>query len=139
MNKFVSIKNEFMRKLITKGVGVTVRSSFRGTSGKKQLFKYIFDYEVTIQNFNDHEVQIMNRYWFIFGSNLKISEINGEGVVGQTPKLKKNEKFSYASCTFLTAEMGYMEGYYGVLNLEDKKIFEVDIPRFELIADCKLN
>jgi ApaG protein len=128
-----------MRKLVTKGVSVSVQSSFRGTSGKKQQFKYIFDYKITIQNLNAYDVQIMNRYWFIFGSNLKISEINGEGVVGQTPKLEQNEQFTYSSCSFLTSEMGYMEGYYGVLNLEDNGVFEVDIPRFELIADWKLN
>lgn len=128
-----------MRQSTTHGVSVSVESSFRGTSGKKQQFKYVFDYKITIQNLNPYEIQILSRYWFVFGCNLRISEINGEGVVGQTPKLKTNEIFTYSSCSFLTSEMGYMEGYYSLLNLEDHSLFEIDIPRFELIADWKLN
>lgn len=128
-----------MRELITKGVCISVKSDFRGASGKRQQYKYIFDYHVTIENRNNYAIQILNRYWFIFGSNLKISEINGEGVIGKKPKIEPFEQFSYSSCSFLTAELGYMEGYYGVLNLEDDSTFDADIPRFELIADWKLN
>jgi len=32
-----------------------------------------------------------------------------------------------------------MEGYYQMMNLEDNSVFDADIPRFELIADWKLN
>ena len=128
-----------MHTLVTQGVRVSVQSSFRGTSGKKNQVKYIFDYKVTIHNLNNFEIQILNRYWFIFGSDLKLSEVNGEGVVGQTPKIAPNQQFTYSSCSFLTSEMGYMEGFYQVINTEDNLPFEVSVPRFELIADWKLN
>ena len=128
-----------LRQKTSNGIKIEVETSFRGSSGKKNQFKCVFDYKINIQNLNPFPVQVVGRYWFIFASNLKISEINGEGVVGQTPKLKPNEVFTYSSCSFLTSEMGYMEGYYQIMNLENNSVFDADIPRFELIADWKLN
>jgi ApaG protein len=79
------------------------------------------------------------RHWYIFDSNGSYREVEGEGVVGVQPTLQPGEKYHYVSGCNLRTEMGKMKGNYQMENLNNKKIFAVNIPEFEMIAPCKNN
>jgi ApaG protein len=100
---------------------------------------YFFVYFITIENKSDFAVQLTRRHWDIFDSIGDSRVVEGEGVVGETPVLEPGQKFEYNSGCNLTSEMGYMKGYYTLVNTADGKQFYVDIPKFELIVPGKLN
>ena len=74
-----------------------------------------------------------------FDSNGSYREVEGEGVVGVQPILQAGEKYQYVSGCNLRTEMGKMHGTYQMENLNDKKIFDVNIPEFEMIVPFKNN
>jgi len=100
---------------------------------------YFFVYFITIENKSDFSVKLTRRHWDIFDSIGDNRVVEGEGVVGETPVLEPGQKFEYNSGCNLTSEMGYMKGYYTLVNIADGKQFYVDIPKFELIVPGKLN
>ena len=60
-------------------------------------------------------------------------EVRGEGVVGEQPVLEPGGSFDYVSGCPLTTPTGTMEGRYFMV-AADGGTFEVEIPRFPLIA-----
>jgi ApaG protein len=100
---------------------------------------YFFIYFITIVNKSEHSVQLLARHWDIFDSVNDFRTVEGEGVVGETPILEPGEKFEYNSGCNLTSDMGYMKGFYTMKRLIDKKVFHVEIPKFELIVPSKLS
>ncbi len=100
---------------------------------------YFFVYFVTIQNNSEFTVKINKRHWDIFDSTNEKRTVDGEGVVGETPVLEPGQKFEYNSGCNLNSELGYMQGYYTLVNLIDNSEFTVPIARFNLVADGKWN
>ena len=66
-------------------------------------------------------------------------EIEGEGVIGQQPIIEQGDAHTYLSWSQLETEMGQMYGTYQMINVEDNKFFDVEIPIFQLIVPGKLN
>ena len=58
--------------------------------------------------------------------------------MGVQPVLKPGEQFQYVSGCNLKSEMGKMEGFYTVENLNSKQVFTVTIPSFDLIVPLKM-
>lgn len=100
---------------------------------------YFFVYFITIENKSSHAVQLLKRHWDIFDSIGDHRTVEGEGVVGETPVIEPGQKFEYNSGCNLISEIGYMKGYYTLIQLLDEKEFNVDIPRFEMIVPAKCN
>jgi ApaG protein len=100
---------------------------------------YFFVYFITIENKSDVSVQLLKRHWDIFDSIGDNRQVDGDGVVGETPVLEPGQKFEYNSGCNLTSEMGYMKGYYTLLKLMDEKEFNVEIPKFDLVVPAKWN
>ncbi len=96
-------------------------------------------YEITVINQNDYPVQLKRRQWYIFDSIGDHREVEGEGVVGETPIIQPGEKFIYNSGCNLTTDIGKMVGHYTMRNLNTSTDFTVDIPEFHLISPGKLN
>lgn len=128
-----------METLMTKGIQITVEPHFQINSKHEADQKFLFTYEIEISNQSQSSVQLLERYWTIFDSLAGIQTVNGPGVIGKKPVLEPGESFEYASWCPLHSEIGYMEGYYLMQNLDDGSYFEVWIPRFMLIASYKLN
>jgi ApaG protein len=59
--------------------------------------------------------------------------VEGEGVVGQQPRLAPGESFRYGSYCPLTTEWGTMEGTFTMLR-EDGSRFEAQVRRFYLVG-----
>ena len=98
----------------------------------------MFAYRITIENHNSFPVKLMRRHWYIIDSNSSEREVEGEGVVGVQPVLQPGEKYQYVSGCNLRSELGKMHGTYTMENLNNKSIFEVNIPIFEMIVPFKM-
>ena len=124
---------------ITKGIKVSVESSFEGTYYKESKLHYAFDYSVKIENQSKELVQLDSRHWVILDSLNEEETVDGEGVIGKKPVLKPGQSHTYTSGCLLASPYGAMYGYYRMINLNSTKKFNVMIPVFKLSAPFSLN
>ncbi|MGL4596463.1 MAG: Co2+/Mg2+ efflux protein ApaG [Bacteroidia bacterium] len=128
-----------MATLITQGIRISVESAFQPQHSKPQEHEYFFAYRIRIENTSDYTVQLLRRHWYIFDSIGVKHEVEGDGVVGKQPVLSPGEKYQYESACTLMSEMGAMHGLYTMERNVDGVQFDVQIPRFELMAAHRLN
>ena len=124
---------------ITKGIKVSVESSFEGTYYKESKLHYAFEYSVKIENQSKELVQLDSRHWVILDSLNEEETVDGEGVIGKKPVLKPGQFHTYTSGCLLASPYGAMYGYYRMINLNSTKKFNVMIPVFKLSAPFSLN
>jgi len=124
---------------ITKGIKISVATSFEGTYFKNHRMHYAFRYEITIENHSKDSVQLTSRHWEIFDSLNNLEIIDGEGVVGEKPVIKPGEKHSYNSGCFLSSGIGAMRGHFNMINFTTTRKFRVIVPTFRLNAPYALN
>ena len=124
---------------ITKGIKVSVESSFEGTYYKESKLHYAFEYSVKIENQSKELVQLDSRHWVILDSLNEEETVDGEGVIGKKPVLKPGQSHTYTSGCLLASTYGAMYGYYRMINLNSTKKFNVMIPVFKLSAPFSLN
>ena len=99
---------------------------------------YFFSYKIKIINNSEIGVKLLSRYWHIKDGKGQTEDVHGPGVVGKTPSIKPKAVFEYTSFCPLQTPIGFMEGSYRMIS-ENGKQFDVDIPRFKLIAPQFLN
>lgn len=104
----------------------------------KQSDHYAFGYEITITNHSDVPVRLLNRHWIITHGNGYIEEVQGEGVVGEKPRLEPGESFTYSSGALIPTRNGSMSGSYE-FTTDDGDRFRVAIPEFVLAAPESLH
>lgn len=95
--------------------------------------KFVWSYEILIENHTDEIIQLLSRFWKITDTTGHIEEVRGVGVIGLQPIIKPGARFIYTSFCQLQTPQGTMEGSYVMQNLEERH-FEVDIPKFILSA-----
>lgn len=123
-----------MVSAITKGIQVSVESTYQPDFSNPQQHHYVFTYKVRIDNKSNHTVQLLRRRWEIFDATENRKIIEGEGVVGQQPILESGESHTYVSGCNLKSGMGKMLGSFTFEKLRDGQLWEVAIPEFQLIA-----
>lgn len=128
-----------MIKAETKGIFVSVVTSYLADQSNPMYLNYVFIYTITIENTSTHSIQVLRRHWHIFDSNGEYSEVEGEGVVGETPVIEPGESYTYTSGCNLVTEIGKMSGTYLVKDLLTEQEFNIQIPEFQLITPGKLN
>ncbi len=124
---------------ISEGIEVSVETFYQPDYSNPLSGEYMFAYRISIENHNSFSVQLQRRHWFIFDSNGQYREVEGEGVVGVQPTLKPGDRYQYVSGCNLRTEMGKMYGTYTMLNIQNNKFFDVNIPVFEMIVPFKNN
>ena len=77
--------------------------------------------------------QLLARRWTITDSTGEVTEVEGEGVVGEQPVLHPGRVHEYRSFCVLKSERGHMEGRYRFVRA-DGDLFDVAVPRFTLDA-----
>ena len=98
---------------------------------------YAFAYHITIENRGDQTVTLKKRYWRITDALGRVEEVNGEGVVGETPTLAPNDEFDYTSSARLHTPWGEMVGHYEFETITGER-FKVAIPQFILKSDVTI-
>lgn len=124
---------------ITRGIKISVSTSFEGTYFKNYRIQFAFSYEITIENHSKDSVQLNTRHWEIFDSLNDIEFVDGEGVIGKKPVLKPGEKHTYSSGCLLASPFGAMRGYFSMVNFTTTRTFKVIVPTFRLSAPFALN
>jgi ApaG protein len=87
-------------------------------------------YRIRIENLADFTAQLRWRHWFIHDSGGDDSEVEGEGVVGETPTLAPGDVHEYQSFCVLRGAGGSMHGHY-VFHRSDGSTLKVQVPHFE--------
>ncbi|TAL50592.1 MAG: Co2+/Mg2+ efflux protein ApaG [Chitinophagaceae bacterium] len=128
-----------MISLISEGVEVSVETFYQQDYSNPLQSEFMFAYRISLENHNSFAVKLHRRHWYIFDSNGSYREVEGEGVVGVQPVLTPGEKYQYVSGCNLRSEMGKMHGTYQMENLDNKQMFDVNIPAFEMFVPFKNN
>ncbi len=115
------------------GLTVTVTevvhaADLEGPPGKPHVFVYF----ITIANHSNETVTIKGRKWIVREASGNTLAVEGDGVVGEFPRLEPGEEFRYNSSHAISFD-AVAEGAY--LGLTDKgdAVF-TRIPKFTMIA-----
>jgi len=118
---------------ITHGFRITVRPSFLLSQSRPEAGRFVFLYEIEIQNVGEETGTLLRRHWRIHDGIGEDTKVDGDGVIGQQPRLERGELHRYQSFCVLKGPTGFMEGHY-VFVRPDGEEFQVCVPRFELRA-----
>lgn len=124
---------------ITYNIKITVEPIYQPMYSKPLEHEFIHAYRISIENLGVETVQLLRRHWYIWDSNNRAREVEGEGVVGQTPVLATGEVHQYVSGSPMRTEMGTMHGTFQMKRLVDDYLFDVIVPKFYLIPPFKYN
>lgn len=127
-----------MSVAITQGIRVAVRPFYLAEESDPQNDRYVFAYEITISNEGEAPAQLLDRHWVIKDAFQRVEEVQGPGVVGQTPYLAPGESFTYQSYCPLRTVYGFMRGEYGMIRPDGTR-FEATIAPFVLMPQWMLN
>ncbi len=123
----------FANVAITRDISVRVAVSYLAEQSNPSLNRWFWSYHIRIQNGSQASVQLLSRSWHIVDARGTIHEVQGEGVVGETPLIAPGSSFDYVSGCPLDTPGGAMSGSYRMVD-EDGTVFDVAIPRFGLVA-----
>ncbi len=100
--------------------------------------RFAFAYTITIENAGDTAAQLISRHWIISDANGVEQEVQGDGVIGEQPRLAPGESFRYTSGAVIRTPVGSMRGSYR-MEKDDGSRFEAPIPPFTLARPGTLN
>lgn len=123
----------FPKVATTRDISVRVAVSYLAEQSNPQLNRWFWSYHIRIENRSDVSVQLLSRSWKIVDGRGATHEVHGEGVVGETPLIAPGGSFDYVSGCPLDTSGGAMSGTYRMVD-EEGALFDVAIPRFELIG-----
>lgn len=117
----------------TAGIRVLVQPSFVPDHSDLQTKRYVFAYRIQITNVGTLPARLVFRRWRIVDSRGATELVEGEGVVGQQPRLLPGETHEYSSFCPLRTPWGTMEGTYTFIT-DDSQFFDAQIGRFYLVS-----
>ncbi len=124
------------------GIKVTVQSKYLPEHSDPSEPRYVFVYEVSIQNTGDEPAQLLTRHWVITDAAAGVEEVRGPGVVGEQPRIRPGETHAYQSFSVLKTPRGTMHGSFQMVR-DDGRAFDATIPLFILaspeLSDSMLN
>lgn len=93
---------------VTNDISISVIPAYEAADSNPAIGKFIYSYQVTIENLGHDTVKLLTRHWHIVDSIQIKREISGEGVIGQQPELHPGEMFQYMSWCPLNSPIGKM-------------------------------
>jgi len=112
-------------------IKIDVATSYIKDQSKPEKDYYVFSYTITISNEGPVAARLLGRHWIITDANNRTQEVQGDGVIGEQPRLSPGENFQYTSGTMLETPVGTMHGTYHMV-LDSGRRFEAEIPKFTL-------
>lgn len=119
---------------ITDGIRITVQPYYLPTHSDPSEPRHVFVYQIRIENVGDTDAQLLWRHWYIHDAGAGDSEVEGEGVVGEQPRIAPGGVHEYQSFCVLRGREGRMEGYYEFVRPDGTR-FRAEIPQFHLRAE----
>ena len=116
---------------VTEGFTVRAKPVYLPRQSDPPAGRYVWAYEITIENGSDRTAQLMSRYWRITDGNGHVEEVAGPGVVGEQPVLEPGDSHTYASGCPLPTPSGIMAGHYDMVD-DDGQPFRIAVPAFSL-------
>jgi ApaG protein len=127
-----------MSDTTTRGIRVRVAPVYVPERSAPEEGRYLFAYRIRITNTGDETVRLERRRWVITDATGHTEEVEGPGVVGETPVLPPGTTFEYTSFCPLATSFGTMQGSYSMRNASGDT-FEVQIGQFSLVAPHAVN
>lgn len=119
-------------------IGVSVDTFYIAAQSDPGAQRYVFAYTITIRNHSAEDVQLLRRYWLITDANGKQTEVEGDGVIGEQPRLAPGSSYQYTSGAVLETPVGTMQGHYEMITKQHEH-FNAAIPLFRLAMPNILN
>jgi ApaG protein len=91
---------------------------------------YPFVYFITITNRSKTPVTIRGRKWVVRQDDDEVIVVEGDGVVGQFPRLAPGEEFSYNSRHYVARNSQAEGAFFG--ESDEGKLYFCRIPRFSM-------
>ena len=114
-----------------KGLAVTVdRVAFMPHLEAPPDKPFPFAYFITIHNNSQETVTIRGRKWVVKDVAGETIVVEGDGVVGKSPRLEPGESFSYNSYHVISADSVAEGAFIGITG--EGQAVVVRIPRFEM-------
>jgi ApaG protein len=126
----VPLRGFFTHAETTDDVTVRVAPRFLPEQSDAGAGRWVWSYHVRIENDGELPVQLLRRHWLITDGDGRVSEVDGEGVVGEQPVIPPGGSFDYISGCPLPTPSGQMAGEY--LMEREGECFRVLIPAFRL-------
>jgi ApaG protein len=120
-----------MESALTDGVRVSVESFYLERHSKPEDRRFAFAYRITIANESERAVKLLRRHWVITDADAQVTEVFGDGVIGEQPLIQPGDSHTYSSGAVLETPTGTMEGSYEMVD-GDGRPLDVAIPRFRL-------
>ncbi len=128
-----AMKSLFPNVAETRDVIVRVSVSYLPEQSDPRRGRWFWAYHIRIENEGATPVQLLTRHWVITDGRGARHSVEGEGVVGEQPLIAPGGSFDYVSGCPLPTPAGSMQGSYHMIG-GDGSAFDVDIPKFALIA-----
>jgi ApaG protein len=127
-----------MSDVVTNNVRVEVLSRYSPENSQPLQDSWVFQYTIRITNQGPETVQLLSRHWIITDAFDQTEEVQGPGVVGETPVLARGESFKYSSWCPLKTPTGMMHGTYEMVRQDGTK-FDIVVAPFALKAPYTVN
>jgi ApaG protein len=95
---------------------------------------HCFAYFITIHNDSDVAVTIKGRKWVVKNTRGEIVAVEGDGVVGEFPRIEPGDSFSYNSFHLNDTTKAVAEGSYIGVDEKGRKVL-TRIPKFEMVVE----
>ena len=115
----------------TQGIRIGAAAFYLPAESDPLQHKYLFGYRILIVNEGDQPAQLLSRHWIIIDALGRREDVEGPGVVGQTPRLEPGQGFKYNSFCPLRTEWGTMEGTFA-MRRDNGELFDATVARFYL-------
>ena len=112
-------------------ISVEVAPRFLDDQSTPEDGRFAFAYSIRIHNEGQVAARLVARHWRITDGNGRVEQVDGEGVVGEQPRLRPGEEFRYTSGVMLETERGTMQGHYDMV-ADDGTEFAATIAPFVL-------
>lgn len=128
-----------MFSVITNDVRISVIPEYDPKNSFPTENRFLFRYHITVENLGSRTIKLLRRKWMIYDVGFGFTDVRGEGVIGLTPEIQPGEHFKYFSNVVLRSGFGTMTGSYYCEELDTERRVELEIPKFNLVADLLIN
>ncbi len=123
---------------VTRGVRIEVHSEYMEARSNPGARVYFFIYHVQIENLGSEPVTLEARHWIITNGFGDARDVQGPGVVGETPRLEPGDSFAYTSACPINTAVGSMCGSYRMRG-DSGVVFDAEIGTFTLSVPYAIN